>query len=471
MKVTTPLIWIALALGIHAVASPAEAATPQSGQISAPLTQRELEPVLTAGTLSMQSALGLAEKFSPQIHSARAQFAKARAVVARTNSAFLPSIAVNAQALQFDRKNEVNFGGIMGGSDLRVPIAEEWNPSFGATVSWNIDFSGAVRSAKSQAEFMAIAARLDLERAQRETSLAVQLAFFDVLKSQGALVVARSSLESVAIRLRNAEQHERAGNAARFDVISARRDRADAELRVLGAQADEELAFAALRSLIGVEQSAQFALEPFSFTEPDLKQSPTELRDSALKTRPEILQAEAVVRAIGYGIRVAGAGNKPTLSAGLGFIVQPNHGAFTKRELGSASLTLSIPLYDGGLARAKVREAEADRMGAEAQLRGAKDQISLQVQQALTQHKLAVERVALSEAAVTEAREAYRLAQVRYGIGVSQSSVVSPQLELSTAQAALTRAEMAQSDARFELQKAWATLDFVLGRPFVSATK
>ena len=355
----------------------------------------------------------------------------------------------------------------MGGPSLRVPIAEEWNPSFGATVSWNIDLSGAVRSAKSQAEFMAIAARLDLERAQNETTLAVQMAYFDVLKAQGAREVAQASLDSVAVRLRNAEQHERAGNAARFDVISARRDLADAELSVRGAQANEELAWAALKSLIGVEQRVLMMLEPTTLPAVDAEPQV----ETALKVRPEALQAEAVVRAMEFGIRVAGAGNMPTLSAGLGFSVQPNHGAFTKRELGSASLTLSIPLYDGGLARAKVREAEADRLAAKAQLRAAKDQITLQVQQALTQLKLATERVALSEAAVTEAREAYRLAQVRYGIGVTQSSVVSPQLEISTAQAALTRAEMAQSDARYDLQKAQAMLEFVLGRPFPRGSK
>lgn len=467
MKLRTPLIWIALAFASSPLASFAGNSEPPPGLIPAPLTQRELEPVLTAGTLSLQSAVALAQKSNPQIYSARAQFAKARSVVAQTNAAFLPHIALSAQALQFDRKNEVDFGAMMGGPSLRVPIAEEWNPSFGATVSWNIDLSGAVRSAKSQAEFMAIAARLDLERAQNETTLAVQLAYFDVLKAQGALKVAETSLESVAIRLRNAEQHERAGNAARFDVISARRDLADADLSVRGAQANQDLAIAALKSLIGVEQGVLLMLEPTSLPTVDAEPQV----DTALKVRPEVLQAEAVVRAMSYGIRVAGAANKPTLSAGLGLSVQPNHGAFTKRELGSASLTLSIPLYDGGLTRAKVREAEADRMAAEVQLRAAKDQITLQVQQALTQLKTASERVALSEAAVTEAREAYRLAQVRYGIGVTQSSVVSPQLELSTAQAALTRAEMAQSDARYDLQKAQAMVDFVLGRPFVSATR
>lgn len=467
MKLRTRLIWIALALASSSLASSARNSEPPPGQIPAPLTQRELEPVLTAGTLSLQSAVALAHKSNPQIYSARAQFAKARSVVAQTNAAFLPHIAVSAQALQFDRKNEVDFGALMGGPSLRVPIAEEWNPSFGATLSWNIDLSGAVRSARSQAEFMAIAARLDLERVQNETTLAAQLAYFDVLKARGALKVAQASLESVAIRLRNAEQHERAGNAARFDVISARRDLADAELSVREALANEELALAALKSLIGVEQSVTIMVEPATL--PTLDSEP--IVETALKARPEVLQAEAVVRAMGYGVRVAGAGNKPTLSAGLGFAVQPNHGAFTKRELGSASLTLSIPLYDGGLARAKVREAEADRLGAEAQLRAAKNQITLQVQQILTQLKAASERVALSEAAVTEAREAYRLAQVRYGIGVTQSSVVSPQLELSTAQAALTRAEMTQSDARYDLQKAQAMLDFVLGRPFVSGAR
>lgn len=463
MRTRTFSTWIALALSLASMGAWSAAGEPPGPKVPAALTQTELEPLLQDRVLNLDQAIALALKSSPNMAGALAQFRKARGVVSQSNAAFLPQITLGAQALQFDRKNEVDFGSLMGGSAPPITIAEEWNPSLGATVGWTIDLHGAIRSAKSQAEFMALAARIDIDRVRNETVLQVRLAYLNALKSQGAQSVARANYDAVAVRLKNAEQQERAGNAAKFDVISARRDLAEAELDVLSASAAVDNAFASLKNVIGVEQSTVLALHLGTKVESDVSQAQGDLLLLALSMRPEVLRAEAEQRAMAFGIRVASSSNRPSLTAGLGFTVQPNHGAFTNRELGFASLTLSIPLFDGGLARAKTRQAEADQTSAEAQLRNTKDQVGLQLYHSLTNLNLARERREKVEATVAEAREAYRLALVRYGIGVTQSSVVSPQLELSAAQAALTRAEMTLVEAEFDLQIAKATLIFVLG--------
>jgi len=154
----------------------------------------------------------------------------------------------------------------------------------------------------------------------------------------------------------------------------------------------------------------------------------------------------------------------PSLSAGLGYNYQANNGAFTLRQSAAASLSLSIPLFDGGLARARVKQAEADKAEAVSNYRGAVDLVKLEVQNAYVNLFQARAKITMADAGLKQAEEAYRLAQLRYSVGVSQSSVVSPQLEVSSAVAALTLAKTNRVNAVIDFNLAQASLDHALGR-------
>jgi len=154
----------------------------------------------------------------------------------------------------------------------------------------------------------------------------------------------------------------------------------------------------------------------------------------------------------------------PSLSAGLSYTYQPNHGAFTLPRTTAATISLSIPLFDGGLARARVEQAQASRAVAEADFAASAEQVELQVRSAYLNLTQAQARARVADAAMVQAQEAYRLAQLRYSIGVSQASVVSPQLELALATAALTNAANQRTNASIDILLAKAQLDFAVGR-------
>ena len=184
----------------------------------------------------------------------------------------------------------------------------------------------------------------------------------------------------------------------------------------------------------------------------------------ALFTRPEILQADANIAAARKGIQIARRTALPSLSASLGYNYNPTAAGFSRINEAQVGLNLNVPILDGGLSRARIREAEGDIAAAETNRRQAVDQVQVEVQQAYLTLLQARDRIAVANVGLSQAREASRLAQVRYNAGVSQQVGVSPILELSAAQTSLTQAQSNVVNALYDYNTARAQLDRAVGR-------
>ena len=464
------------------------------GNFSQALSQQELNAFLQGKAVELSDATKIAMLANRSLGDALNQFRKAKAAVREVNSAFLPQLSLGAQAMEFDKANTIDLGALTGGTSLPLTIANRWNPSLGAGLTMQLDISGAVRAASSQSEFMAVAARIDIDRIRNQIGFDVRSAFYQVVRAHGQQQVAEENFKVAETKLRDARLNEGVGNSPKFDVVCAERDVSEAEQGVVAARSRESIALSVLKNVIGVDQSADFLvatgveLKSPSIQEVipfDAKGSSVDgARDSvsygpyydgiileAKKLRPEILESLAVIESTKYGVQYARSTMLPMLSAGLEYNYQPNNGAFTLQISTVASLSLNIPIFDGGLARARIREAEADKATAQSAYRGAVDQVRLEIQNAYVNILQAQTRIKMADAGLASANEAYRLAKERYKVGVTQSSVLSPQLELSSAQAALTLAQSNRVDAIADFKIAQAALDHAIGRFAIADSK
>jgi len=188
------------------------------------------------------------------------------------------------------------------------------------------------------------------------------------------------------------------------------------------------------------------------------------LVQEALHQRPEILEAEAQMDAAKAGLTLANASELPTFGLGFSYTLNPNAAGFTLFNQAAVTLNVNIPIWDGGLARARREQAHGQLAQAEVAYRNAVDLVSADVRQAYINLIQAQDRVAVANVTLAQAQEAYRLAQVRYKAGVSQQQGVSPILELNTTQTSLTQAESDQVAALYAYNIARAQLDAALGR-------
>ena len=92
------------------------------------------------------------------------------------------------------------------------------------------------------------------------------------------------------------------------------------------------------------------------------------------------------------------------------------------------------------------------------------DNVTLDVQQAYLGILQATEQVRVANQVLSAAKTAFDIAVVRYTTGVSSTAGISPLLEVSDAQAALTLAEQNQVNALYDYNTARAQLDRAVGR-------
>src|SRR5262249_4737234 len=112
----------------------------------------------------------------------------------------------------------------------------------------------------------------------------------------------------------------------------------------------------------------------------------------------------------------------------------------------------------------RVQQARQSVEIARTGLKNTQEQVALEAQQALLNVLTAQERIPVAEAALKQAQESYRLAEVRFRTGVSVAPGGWQPLALNHAQAALPRAQTDLVHAQYDLLNARAGLDRALGR-------
>ena len=477
--------------------------------------------------ITLQDAVGIALYTSRDFASATAALLQAQGRAGQARSMLNPTAGVNAQITEFDAATTANLGALGGASGSSSPppfvIVPQFNPMFTASVSLPLDITGTLRSAVSQAQFQEVAARIDVNRVRNDVVYNVKSAFYNVLRAQAQVAVAVDTQNNALTRLSDANKNYAAGTAPRFDVISAQRDVADAQQGLINARAQLSVNLAALKSTMGIDIKTRLrvtsanavdtppgvgpptvpppatgtsgapavpdhpietpapqqagpagsAAVPGSMPVPPIDEADDTFEfgpeyDAVLKDalagRPEILEGDAQIAAARRGVQYARRSSSPSLSLGLSDTYTPNAAGFTRRNEAAVVLGVNVPLFDGGLARERVREARGVVASAEINRRRSVDQVKIDVQQAYIALVQSRDRVAVANVGLAQAREAYRLARVRYNAGVSQQTGVSPQLELGNAQTTLAQAESSQVNALYDYNTARAQLDRAAGR-------
>jgi len=187
------------------------------------------------------------------------------------------------------------------------------------------------------------------------------------------------------------------------------------------------------------------------------------LADS-IKLRPEILRDDASIAAAKKGVTIARAGLRPSLSLGYNYAYTPNTGAFGQQTTGYGQLTLSLPIFDSGATRGRVTQAQAAVATAETNRRGTIDSITLELRKAYLNLQAAELSLKAARQSLAQADEAYRLARLRYTTGVTSQEGVSPIVEVSNAQQALSQAQTDYVNALYDYNNGRSVVDKAVGR-------
>ena len=280
------------------------------------------------------------------------------------------------------------------------------------------------------------AAARALEAVQLDIELKVRQAFHGVLLTQAFVAVAEQSLEQVERRYELAQKQKAAGVTTRLEVIRANVQVVNTRSQLIQAQNRRKLAGQQFKLTLGLPLDSQVHIDG------DLRADITsvDVHDAiatALERRPEIRQIEIQEQIGEKRVKVAKAGNKPTLSTFGNYTMNDSERqAFdTSWNVG---VSVNIPIFDGLATRAQINQA---RVGLE-QIRTTKekliDGVKLEVTSAVFDLEAAQKLIDAQEGIVEQAAEGLRIANAQHEAGLI-TGVELTDAELSSTQATLNR--------------------------------
>ncbi|MDE2126043.1 MAG: TolC family protein [Armatimonadetes bacterium] len=420
-----------------------------------PTTQPGSHPAPTS--LSLSAAISTALSNSKQLKQAEIAAAKSGAGIAAAQAGFYPQLSLNASQTHLGVPVIGRFA-LPGAAPLAITLSRQDQTQAGLAVIWPIDVAGLVRARVQSSQLQQLDARLEINRVRNVVTASVRSAYLSMLRAQASRAVTLAARQNAQTRLATAQKFRGAGVGTQFDVLRAQTDVANAQQADLAAQNGINLAESVLDNALGLDTNTPLTLAQAAA----LPKAPASF-DTALSTayrlRPEPAQADTQIALAKRGVQLARASLAPQVSLGYTFEYTPESAGLAPQDTEQAIVAqISLPVFDGWEARSKAREAHDDVQAATTAKASVMDTIALQVKEAWLTFRNAADRLAVTHAALVEAQDQYRLAQVRFQSGITNTPNQSPLLEVSDAQSALTQAQTNDVTAHYDRDTALAQL-------------
>lgn len=367
--------------------------------------------------LTQEAAVAIAMRSSPRIRAALADLAAARAEAAFARSRSAPQLSLNGFAAQSSMPNVLQSS--MGVEPRALVIAAEGtfadaNVTLMAPIFVGTVFSGMTRAALAAER----AAAAELSGVRADVALSTREAYLRALYG-AALVEAQSARVKAAEAMASiARARMEAGTGIEASLLRAEAEAADARRELSKMETERQRSVLDLVTAMG----AQAAQEPNltgALTEISVQGTLEEKLTEALSRRGELLAARSrVAEAEGRLSSAKGAFAPQVYGFAMGDVFRPAD-AMGRSSGGTVGITVSLPVFDGGMRRAEVVRAEAMAERARAEARTMELQVENEVRGAWLELVNASRSISSAKAAVAAAQAAYDVVAVRVESGKS----------------------------------------------------
>ncbi|MBZ8132575.1 type I secretion protein TolC [Afifella sp. IM 167] len=295
---------------------------------------------------SITEALASAYWNNPTINAQRAQTRATDENVPIAKGGYRPQISAYSE---IDRTyaGAHSFG--------RHPSDTTSDLAVGVQVQQNLFQGFRVRNAVSGAKAGVYASRYALEATVQDVLLDAAEAYMNVLRDQALLELRQQNLDFLNEQLKAAQDRFDVGENTRTDVAQTRASLSLAQSQLSLAQANLVASKATYRQVIGHEADGIFLTFPFR---KELPSSLAEAINLGQSSHPSIIAAQYSMDAASYDVKQVEGELLPTVSVtgtaqktiGLG---RPDNS-----EAAAIVGRVSVPLYQGGIVSARVRQAK-----------------------------------------------------------------------------------------------------------------
>ena len=404
-------------------------------------------PPLDDKTLNLSECVAIALDTNPQILYSQADIIEKEFLLSSTKKDLLPSLF-----FQY---------GYLYSPDAEPTISLEDYYSYSIGIEQPL-YQGkalvtSVELGKLELEF----SRSGMTQTKNDIVLSVHEAYYNLLKSRKFEEVASQSVEERKAHLKDARAFYNAGLIPKNDMLQSEVQLAGAEIEYLRAMNLSYMALARLNTLL--RRPVETPLE----VEDILKFEPSEVswEDSVLQAkqhRPELRQSEIEVEQSEKNIILTRAPYLPAVYVSANYMKQgdsplaDDYPLFGSSEVKTAMATLEWRFWAWGQSKDKIAAARHNVKKNQEKQSELIDTIILQVREAFLDIKESEYNIGVTEKAIEQAEEDFRINQSRYKAQLSTTTNVLD------AQTRLSRARISYYDALYNyrislMRLAWAT--------------
>jgi len=275
------------------------------------------------------------------------------------------------------------------------------------------DGTKTINNVKAAKEFI-IAAKQGFRFTSSQVRFRLRTAFVNLLKAQEMLRITeeiynirRGNLELITLRYQSGLEHKGA-------LLTAEANLAQAQYENSQAKRDVEVARRELTKEMGRTQLTPIEVKGDLEVKDAAKEKPD--FEALAKNNPSLQQLIAKKNSADFSLKSAYANFSPTLSGQAGANKTSSHWS-PQNDQWNLGLTLSMPIFEGGLRFAQVSQAKALLNQLRANERSTADGVVLTLEQTWAALQDAMDNVQVQEKSLIAAEERSKIAQAQYSTG------------------------------------------------------
>src|SRR3989454_6895072 len=350
--------------------------------------------------LTLDKAVELALSNHPSLRVASGTQAINEALVGQAQSGYYPQVQGTLAKTMRTTNSTSQFSGA-GVQRITSNKTAEFNQSNVTLNQLLYDF-GTTKSQVDTARFNLQAANSDAETTVQTVVINVQQAYFNLQQGQRLVTVNEEAITQFQKHLDLAKGRFKAGVAAKIDVITAEVDLSNARLNLITAKNNALVARVTLNNAMGIQTASPYRVQDPSQGEA-YQITLDEAVARAMQLRPEMISQQAQERAAETAIKAAQGNFFPTVTSSASYSYSATD--FPLVYNWNVAGTVNIPIFSGFLTQQQVAQARANLLKTKANGDVLRQNILLEVNQALLSLEAAKERLRVTAVTGEPAQE------------------------------------------------------------------
>lgn len=433
---------------------------PHNAELSIMVSGPEIDPNTPVGLLDL---IDIAQRENPETRQAWNRARKAALAVGMVEASFLPMLSANV--IGGYQRTRAPTPLVIHGRDAIQTDVSGVVPAL--TLGWLMFDFGQRAALLDGAEHLSLAANILFNAAHQKVIRDVAVQFYQYNTARIRNELAREALVNHQQVAEAVRERMEGGVATAVELAVARQAVAQAKLRVVNSNGIKRNKYLSLLSAAGLSPTTQVTIAtPPKRRLPESSDAMTDKRlRQALARRPDIAASYAAIKAAEAGVKAAEAEFMPKVF--LGAVAAKSRTNFDIRGLpelsqqatsGGVLLGVTVPLFDGGLRRARLSQEQINVEQAKEGMRERQREAVREIVAAETLLRSSLESHQAASELVQTAVIVYDAAFASYKEGVGTISLAT---EAATG---LLDARQARADAYAAALIAAADLAFLLGQ-------